>query len=218
MTVLKNLSDAERKELMAAAKEELKLEQEREKAERKTYKEIASNEVLNHVTRLRETVETMKSVKVEIYNSLRALVQSKKEVFETQENQKSHTFTTLDGKFRIMMGVRDISQWDGTETAGINKIQEYLKSLAKDTRSAELVAMVQGMLKPDKKGMLDPRRIMELSKIAEEGGNELFMDGINIIIAAYKVVGSKMFLEAYEKSDDNSWQNINLNFSEIKID
>ncbi|MCA0428365.1 MAG: DUF3164 family protein [Bacteroidetes bacterium] len=218
MSALEKLSPSERQALMEEARKELKELEEREKAERRTYKEIASNEVYNHVKRLKETVEAMKSVKVEIYNSLRTLVESKKEVFDTQESQKSHTFTTTDGRFRIIMGVRDISQWDGTETAGINKIQDYLKSLAKDTRSAELVNMVQGMLKPDKKGMLDPRRIVELSKIAEEGGNELFMDGINIIIAAYKVVGSKMFLEAYEKSKDNSWQNINLNFSEIRIE
>jgi hypothetical protein len=44
------------------------------------------------------------------------------------------------------------------------------------------------------------------------------MDGINIIMQAYKVVGSKMFLEAYEKDGADGWQNINLNFAEIKLD
>jgi hypothetical protein len=170
------------------------------------------------VKRLKETVELMKKVKVEVYNSLNTLVKAKSEVFETDESQKTHTFTTLDGKLRITMGNRDISHWDGTETSGVVKIKEYLKSLAKDAKSAELVGMVEGMLKPDKKGMLDPRRIMELSKIAEDGGNELFMDGINIIIAAYKVVGSKMYLEAFEKDDTGAWNNINLNFAEIKLD
>ena len=218
MSALEKLTAEERKALLAEAKEALKKEEATAKAERKQYKELASNEVVNHVTRLKETVEMMKATKVEIFNSLNALVQSKAEVFETQEGQKSHTFTTLDGTQRIIMGVRDISQWDGTESAGISKIQEYLKSLAKDSKSAELVAMVQGMLKPDKKGMLDPRRILELSKIAEEGGNDLFMDGINIIMQAYKVVGSKMFLEAYEKDETGGWQNINLNFAEIKLD
>jgi hypothetical protein len=214
MVSLEQLTPEERK----ALKEQLKAEEAAEKAQRKQYKEIASAEVENHVKRLKETVELMKNVKVEIYNSLSTLVKAKSEVFETDEDQKTHTFTTLDGKLRITMGSRDITQWDGTETSGVVKIKEYLKSLAKDAKSAHLLSMVEGMLKPDKKGMLDPRRIMELSKIAEEGGNELFMDGINIIMQAIKVVGSKMFLEAYEKDSTGAWVNINLNFAEIKLD
>lgn len=214
MIKLENLTKEEKE----ALKRELKQQEQQEKEQRKQYKDLVSNEVNNHIARLRETIEQMKKVKVEIYNSLQALIESKAEVFATSDDQKTHTFTTVDGKHRIILGARDISHWDGTEDAGIAKIQEYLKSLAKDTKSAELVAMVQGMLKPDKKGMLDPRRILELSKIAEEGGNELFMDGINIIMQAYKVVGSKMFLEAYEKDSLGGWQNINLNFSEIKLD
>ncbi len=214
MVKLEQLTPEQRK----ALKEELKAAELAEKQQRKQYKEIASTEVENHVKRLKETVEMMKATKVEVYNSLNTLVKTKSEVFETDESQKTHTFTTVDGRLRIIMGCRDISHWDGTETSGVVKIKEYLKSLAKDAKSAELVGMVEGMLKPDKKGMLDPRRIMELSKIAEDGGNELFMDGINIIIQAYKVVGSKMYLEAHEKDEAGAWNNINLNFAEIKLD
>jgi hypothetical protein len=214
MVNLKDLTPEQRK----ALKDELKAAELAEKQQRKQYKEIASTEVENHVKRLKETVEMMKATKVEVYNSLNTLVKTKSEVFETDESQKTHTFTTVDGKLRIIMGCRDISHWDGTESSGVIKIKDYLKSLAKDAKSAELVGMIEGMLKPDKKGMLDPRRIMELSKIAEDGGNDLFMDGINIIIQAYKVVGSKMYLEAYEKDETGAWNNINLNFAEIKLD
>lgn len=218
MSALNKLSPEERAALMAEAKQELKNESETIKNARKTYKEIASNEVRAQVARMKTTVNLMKDTKVEIYNSLQTLVKTKGEVFEASDDQNTHTFTTDDGTQRIILGKRDISAWDGTESAGVAKVQEYLGTLAKDTRSAELVKMVQGMLKPDKKGMLDARRIIELSKVAEEGGNELFMDGINIILNAYKVVGSKMFLEAYEKDAHGAWQNINLNFSEIKLD
>lgn len=218
MNGLAKLSPEERAALLQEAKEQLKNEDATIKAERKKFKEIASNEVKEQVERMKVTVNQMKTTKIEIYNSLLTLVKSKAEVIETKEEQNSHTFTTDDGTQRIMMGKRDISAWDGTESAGVAKVQEYLGTLAKDSRSAELVRMVQGMLKPDKKGMLDARRIIELSKVAEEGGNELFMDGINIILNAYKVVGSKMFLEAYEKDEQGGWQNINLNFSEIKLD
>ena len=214
MVKLEELTPEQRK----ALKDELKAQELAEKQQRKRYKEIASEEVEKHIKRLKETVEMMKTTKVEVYNSLNTLVKTKSEVFETDESQKTHTFTTLDGKLRIIMGSRDISHWDGTESSGVLKIKEYLKSLAKDAKSAELVGMVEGMLKPDKKGMLDPRRIMELSKIAEDGGNQLFMDGINIIIQAYKVVGSKMYLEAYEKDEAGAWNNINLNFAEIKLE
>lgn len=219
MSGLNKLSPEEKQALLAEARELVKNEDATIKAERKKFKEIVSNEVAEQVERMKNTVNLMKDTKIEIYNSLQTLVTTKAQVFDTKQNdQNTHTFTTDDGKQRIILGKRDISAWDGTESAGVAKVQEYLATLAKDSRSAELVKMVQGMLKPDKKGMLDARRIIELSKVAEEGGNELFMDGINIILNAYKVVGSKMFLEAYEKDAHGAWQNINLNFSEIKLD
>ena len=62
--ILSKLSPEEKKQVMEAAKEELKNQDAKEKDERKMYKEIASNEVANHVARMKETVEIMKTVKI----------------------------------------------------------------------------------------------------------------------------------------------------------
>lgn len=213
-TSLKDLS----KEQIEALKSQLKAEEQTKKNERMQYKELASEEVIKHTQSLVELVNKMRDLKIDIFKSFQTLVASKGEVFDLKDTQKTHTFTSLDGKFRIIMGVRDISSWDGTEDAGVQKVKEYLGTLAKDAASGKLVQMVEAMLKPDKKGNLDPRRIIELSKIAEDAGNDGFTDGINIIMRAYSVVGSQVFLECMTKDDQNKWNNINKNFSEISVD
>jgi hypothetical protein len=214
MTTLKNLSPEE-KELLKA---EIKAEEKTKKSERVQYKELASDEVIKHTQSLVELVNRMRDLKIDIFKSFQTLVASKGEVFDLKDTQKTHTFTSLDGKFRIIMGVRDISSWDGTEDAGVQKVKEYLGTLAKDAASGKLVKMIEAMLKPDKKGNLDPRRIIELSKIAEDAGDDNFTDGINIIMRAYSVVSSQVFLECMVRDEHNKWNNINKNFSEINVD
>lgn len=205
-------------EQKAALKAEMQAEEAASKNERKKYKEIASECVVEIVKELSLIATSMKESKTKAFDTLRTLAISKGEVFDVKDTQKTHTFTTIDGSMRILMGVREINSWDGTEETGVAKIKEYLKTLITDAKAARLVEMVNSMLKPDKNGSLDPRRIMELSKMADDAGNDLFTDGINIINQAYSLTGTQVFLEASVKDKLGKWKNINKDFSEIDVD
>ncbi|MFA9212507.1 MAG: DUF3164 family protein [Candidatus Methylacidiphilales bacterium] len=211
---LADLSAEEKAALMA----ELEAQNTNKKQERKKYKELQSEIVTEIVTQLQANADKMKADKTKAFNDLATLAVSKGEVFDVKDTQKTHTFTTLDGNSRILMGVREVNSWDGTEESGVAKIKEYLHGLATDAKAARLVDMVNGMLKTDKNGSLDPRIIMELAKMADDAGSDLFTDGINIIQQAYRLTGTTVFLEASVKDKLGKWRNINKDFSEIDVD
>lgn len=215
MTTLEKLSPEDKAKVMAEATELLKKESTTKKAERMQYKELASQEIENLFVKMKSACGTMRDVKVELYNSLQTLIDSKKEVFSVNGDQKTHTISTLDGTKRVTVGYRDVSEWDGTEGAGIEKVQTYMKSLAKDVASGMLVNMIQTLLKPDKNGYLDPRRITELSKLCDQSDSEDFKDGVNIIQNAYRLAKSKSVLIVEEKTDGEKWRNVELDFSDL---
>ena len=216
MTILNTLTPEQRAEAIAEAKVLLAKQTENEKAERQRYKELASTEVEGLFVKMQNACKSLADVKVQLYNSLQAIIASKADAFGIKEGQKTHTITTLDGSKRITVGYRDVSDWDGTETAGIAKVQAHISSLAKDETSSQLVGLINNLLKPDKKGQLDPRRIMELKKHAEVSNSHEFTDGVNIIMQAYKIAKSKAILLVEERIN-GQWRNIELDFSDLNI-
>jgi hypothetical protein len=214
---LEELSPEARAQLMKEAAEELAKKEQTKRSERKKFKEIVSDEVNTLFGIMHQHVEDMKRAKIEIYNSLQALLASKAEVFEVKGDQKTNTFSTADGMKRITIGYRDISDWDGTETAGIEKVKNYISSLASDKEKGKAANYLQALLKPDRAGKLDPRRIMELQKQAEEMNDTELLDGVNIIMNAYKLVKTAPTLTVEERTDSGKWRNIELNFSDVSV-
>jgi hypothetical protein len=217
MKTLETLSAEDRKKVMAEAAELLKQQQATIKEERRQYKELASNEVEQLFVKMKAACEAMRLVKVELFNSLQALIASKREVFDVSGDQKTHTISTLDGTKRVTVGYREVSDWDGTEGAGVEKVQAYVQSLAKNDASAKTVKIINTLLKPDKAGKLDPRRIMELKKIAEEEADTILLDGVSIIMNAYRTVKSKSVMMVEERVEGDKWRNVELDFSDLVI-
>lgn len=214
---LENLTPEEREELMKQAALVLENKDKLKRDERKKFKEIVSDEVNTLFGIMHQHVEDMKRAKIDIYNSLQTLIQSKAEVFEVEGSQKTHTFSSADGMKRITIGYRDISDWDGTETAGIEKVKNYIASLAADKEKGKAANYLQALLKPDRAGKLDPRRIMELQKQAEEMNDTDLLDGVTIIMNAYKLVKTAPTLTVEERTDNGKWRNIELNFSDVSV-
>lgn len=215
---LDQLSLKERDALMKQAADAVAKMTANSRNERKKFKEIVSEEVNMLFGVMHQHVEDMRRAKVDIYNSLQALIASKLEVYNMEASeQKTHTFSNEEGSRRITIGYRDISDWDGTETAGIEKVKQYIASLAADSVKGRSINYLQTLLKPDRGGKLDPRRIMELQKQAEELNDTEMLDGVTIIMAAYRLVKTAPTLLVEERTDAGKWRNIELNFSDMQV-
>ena len=182
---------------------------------RDTYKKLLNETVDNLWNPLQDLSSAMTNTKAHVFSSFEKALELKKEIYGIKDDQQSHTFTTTDGKRSITIGHRVVDRYDETVTAGISKVKEYVKSLAKDEDSAVLVDTILDLLKPNKDGVLKASRVLELNKIAKKVNNPDFDDGLRIITEAYKPVKTCQFVSVKYKDEKGSEKTLPLSMSAI---
>ena len=186
----------------------------REKENREAYKALV-NEVVNDVfPAMQELSEELKAMKTDVYQAFQQALVMKAELYNVQADQRSHTFTNADGTRRITLGQYITDGYDDTVNEGIAKVKEFIGSLARDDNSRMLVGAILKLLSRDQQGNLKASRVMQLSKMAQESGNEVFLDGVRIIEAAYRPQVSKYYVRAEYKNGINQWISIPLGITE----
>ena len=198
--------------------EERKAAQEKAKQMRTDYVTMVDNEIDSAIPVLRELSEDIKTVKQKVYDNFRTILDLKAEMFRLSKGKeidvKSNTFTNSRGDMRITLGAYMLDNYLDTAEDGVAIVKEYISSLAKDDESQALVNMVLKLLAKDAKGTLKAQRIIQLRKIADESGNERFIEGVKIIEDAYKPIPSKTFVQAQVKNSMGAWENIPLGMTE----
>ncbi|MDY3513523.1 DUF3164 family protein [Riemerella anatipestifer] len=206
------------KDLSQLTAEELQAELDRrnqEKAEdRRAYKELVNQELVQIIEPLRVAEKHLREVKLYVFESLKNLLDLKSKAYDVKSTQQSHTFSDNKGN-TITYGFRIIDGWDDTVTAGIDKVREFISSLAKDEATGKLVHAVNQLLKKDAKGNLKASRVLELTKLAEEFNDPNFTDAVNIIRQSYKPQRSAFFIDASYTDRQGKKVNIPLSISAV---
>lgn len=207
----------ERKEFEAfrAAKQK-KEEAERRKQQREDYAKMVDDEIATAIPVLRELSEQIKTVKDTVFGNFDTILKMKAEVLRlTKDDQKSHTFTTSDSKLRITLGINTIDGYRDTVEDGIAMVKAYIESLAKDDTSKALVNAVLRLLSRDQAGNIKASRVLQLRRIAEETGDDRFMEGVQIIVESYQPTETKKYIRAEYKNDKGAWVNIPLGMTDV---
>lgn len=216
MLDLSNLTPEQKVELMEQLEAEQKARQLKIKEERETYKTIVDETVANVFETLRNLSKTLTEVKEHVYNCFGDIMEMKKDVYgEKIDDQYSHTFTTSDGRLRIKLGHHVTDAYDDTVNVGIEKVKQYIGSLGRDDNSRTLVKAVLSLLSRNKEGNLHASRVVQLSKMADESGDEGFIDAVKIIRDAHRPTRSKIFVQAYYRNEvKNEWVPLPLGITE----
>lgn len=172
----------------AAAKEDKK----------KAYKELIPQVLPGVFAKLKEVSEMLSEVKKTAFEELKALIELKFEAYEVKSDQQSHTFS--DENCSITIGYNVNAGYDDTVYMGIAKVREFIKAQVKDEATAKLVNQINRLLKINKDGNLDPKRIMELRQMAHEYNDVNFIEGVQIIEDAYKPKRSSWYVKASYKN------------------
>ena len=200
-------------EAFQAAKK-AKAEAEKKAQDRESYKQLVDESIEMCFPSLKGIADQLRIGKKLCYDTFAQVVEMKADVYGVNDGQKSHSFTHRNGKMRITLGNYETDNYDDTVNAGIGKVKEYLKSLAKDNDSSLLVGGVLKLLSRDQKGNLKASRVLQLRKMAEQSGNEQFIDGVKIIEDAYRPAVSKTFVKAEYKNEQNEWVAVPLGMTE----
>lgn len=208
---------AEEQEQFAAfkAEQERKARMERRKENRQAYAQIVDEQVQLAIPELMSLSEQIKTVKNTVFSNFRAVLAMKEDVMSlTQAGQHSHTFTTSDGLMRLTLGVNTIDAYRDTVEDGIAMVRKYIESMAKDDNSRALVNAVLRLLSRDQKGTLKATRVLQLRKMAEDTGDETFIEGVKIIEESYQPSETKQYIRA-EYKDDKGWHVIPLSVTDV---
>lgn len=210
------LTAKEKAELRARIEAEDKAKKLQQQQDRETYKTLTDKFVTTNIKKLQNLSSQMMLIKQEVFRDADLLIDMKDELFKTKLDRRSNTFTTQDGLMSITLGNRINEGWDDTVNAGIEKVKEYLASLAKDENSAALVETVMGLIAKDRKGNLKANKVLELEKLAVKTQDEKFLDGIAIIKAAYRPAPSCQFIEVTLKDEKGNDVKLPLSLAAMK--
>lgn len=191
----------QKKALREQLEAEKKAEKEKKDQDRKAYKDLSEEFVNSLIDQLIGHHKKTESVIKKVFESYEPVQALKSEIYGVAINkQDSHTSTLKDGSASITVGYNVTIGFDGTEAAGVEKIKNFITSLADDSdKVRKLSKMVNTFLKPNAKtGMLNPSKIIELSKLRDEFNNEEFNEGLDIIFNAQIRRQNSMYVSGYK--------------------
>lgn len=210
------MTPEERKEFEAFRKQNAdKAKEAKKKEDRGAYKDLV-DDTINAVFPSGKILATiLGATKKRIYDSFNDVIKIKNELYGVKEGQQSHTWTRSDGMVRVILGYNVTDNYDDTANAGIEKVRNYISSLAKDEATQTLVNAILRLLRTDSNTeTLKASRVMQLRTMAEDSGNTDFLDGVQIIEDAYRPAISKQYVKMQFKDEYNEWQSVHLGMTE----
>lgn len=186
-------------------------------ADRETYKVLKDETVKQMFESLKKVSDTLLMAKEDTFRIFEEVIKMKNEVYNTKSDRQTDSFTTSDGRITIKLGNRVFEGWDDTVDIGIQKVMKYLKTLAKDDNSANLVETIMGLLAKDRKGNLKANKVLELERLASKSDNADFKEGLRIIKDAYRPKPSCQFVEVRYKDENGKEKSLPLSMSAIEV-
>lgn len=211
---LADLTPEQRKALALEAREAEQAEAVRREADRKAYKDLISEKVDGLFPNLQLVSDQLAITKRQVYDEFDAALKLKADLYDVPDDQNCHTFINKAATRRIKLGSCLKDNYDDTVNEGVGMVKGYLSSLAKDKESRMLVKSILKLLSRDQKGNLKPSKVMQLRQMAEESGDESFLDGVCVIERAYHPVRSKAIVRAEYKNELGVWVSIPLGMTE----
>lgn len=159
------------------------------------------NRTIKTMTPLSKTIREKKAAVLEEFSALQKLKAELLDI-DGKDMPKSHTFTNKAGDKRVTIGVYETDNYDDTVEEGIAIVKSYIESLAQDEKSSQLVKMVMSLLARSANGALKASRVVRLHKLADEYGDERFIEGVRIIEAAYRPAISRTYIRCEVRTID----------------
>ena len=214
-----DLSEEEVALLENARAEKAKREAEEKHAQEvKTYKELVDEAVNLTVPEAQDISRILEQKKAAIFERFHSIISMKDELFSGSSKAKdgrfTDTFTNKDSTARVTLGFNTNDAYDDTYTAGVEKVKEYIQSLASDDNSRQLAEMVNTLLmERSKAGQLKAQNVLRLESMANEIGDPTFIEGMKIIRDAYRPDRTKQFVKVEVKDASGKFQTVSLNMT-----
>lgn len=217
---IKKLSSEDKKILKNQLVQEEKQAKEKRKSDVATLKEIGIEFLDKNIDSLAYKQIDMEKTVASIFKDLSDYLDLKASIYGLEKlDQDSHTVTHPDGSCSITIGYNPGISFDGTETAGVQKIMNYITMLSCDNdneNAIKLAKTVMFFLKPNfKTGMLNPSRIIQLNQMRSDFNSPEFDEGMDIIVDAQNRTKGSTYVAGWKHVDigDNRTRKIEFRFT-----
>ena len=185
------------------------------KSDREAYTALVDETIAAVMPELTNISEAIAQKKTAAAEAFRGALEMKAELFGVKDDQKSHTFTNSEGTMRITIGHYMLDNYRDTVNEGIAMVKTYIESQARDDASRALVKAILRLLSRDEAGNLKASRVLQLQKMAEETGDERFIEGVRIIQESYQPTPSKDYIRAAVRDESGAWVAIPLSMTDV---
>ena len=194
---------------------EKKAAEAKRKSDREAYTELVDETIAAVMPELTKISEAIAQKKTAAAEAFRGALEMKAELFGVKDDQQSHTFTNSEGTMRITIGHYILDNYRDTVNEGIAMVKTYIESQARDDASRALVKAILRLLSRDEAGNLKVSRVLQLQKMAEETGDERFIEGVRIIQESYQPTPSKDYIRAAVRDESGAWVAIPLSMTDV---
>ncbi len=185
------------------------------KSDREAYTALVDETIAAVMPELTKISEAIAQKKTAAAEAFRGALEMKAELFGVKDDQQSHTFTNSEGTMRITIGHYMLDNYRDTVNEGIAMVKTYIESQARDDASRALVKAILRLLSRDEAGNLKASRVLQLQKMAEETGDERFIEGVRIIQESYQPTPSKDYIRAAVRDESGAWVPIPLSMTDV---
>ena len=194
---------------------EKKAAEAKRKSDREAYTALVDETIAAVMPELSSISEAIAQKKTAAAEAFRGALEMKAELFGVKDDQQSHTFTNSEGTMRITIGHYMLDNYRDTVNEGIAMVKTYIESQARDDASRALVKAILRLLSRDEAGNLKASRVLQLQKMAEETGDERFIEGVRIIQESYQPTPSKDYIRAAVRDESGAWVPIPLSMTDV---
>lgn len=217
---ISQLTPEQKKAIIEADKKEKKDQKIKTIESRKTLETLWIEFVIKNVHKFMPVRELVEENILETFTDFEPLSKLIEECYGIEKlDQDSFTKTLPDGSFSLTIGYNKTDGFNGNEGLGVDKIKQYMDTLKGDgdnDKLAKLAAALDIFLKPNPvTGMLNPRKVKDLSKLRDMYDSELFNEGIDIIEKSAIYTRTSQFIEGWKfvTDKDGKSQKVTFRFS-----
>lgn len=194
---------------------EKKAAEAKRKSDREAYTALVDETIAAVMPGLTNISEAIAQKKTAAAEAFRGALEMMAELFGVKDDQQSHTFTNSEGTMRITIGHYMLDNYRDTVNEGIAMVKTYIESQARDDASRALVKAILRLLSRDEAGNLKASRVLQLQKMAEETGDERFIEGVRIIQESYQPTPSKDYIRAAVRDESGAWVAVPLSMTDV---
>lgn len=217
---IKQMSDEQKKKMRLDLQKEEREKKATKQNDISALKELSSNFLNTNIDGLVQRQKEQESLVAGIFENFDTILKLKGQVYGLDRlEQDSHTITNSDGSASITIGYNVGITFDGSETAGVQKIMNYLTAISGSDDNEDMKKMsetVKLLLKPSlKTKMLNPSKIIQLNAMRSTYNSPEFDEGMDIIFNAQIRQKGSTYVSGYKfiKVGDNQNKKVEFRFT-----